>query len=262
MGVQTKISLIEVRALFPAFTINKLVPTANGVMDTTYILDDFVLKKYEREIEAKIETDTQRLEFFKKNGLHVTHLVASNQGWYLYEKLQGKLPHTTTYFHIQALARFVAKLHQLSAQEKTPFLQEYDVAMLLKKTKKQFFYYYKQLDSLHIYQQKCEGFIHGDIFKDNTLFDGEKIAVFDFIDGGCGEFSFDCAVALMAFNPKNKPSLEKLFMQTYNQHAPRKLKAQTLQTQIKLARKIYALLRIEKYGNVFGAKELLTNLKK
>ncbi len=94
------------------------------------------------------------------------------------------------------------------------------------------------------------------MFKDNTLFEKNKIAVFDFIDGGLGEFSFDIAVALLSFNPHNRSSHVKSFLQTYNQKAKKKISYEELQKQLKIAAKFYALLRINHDKTTKRAKEL------
>ena len=261
MGVQTPLSLQEAQTLFPSFNINTLTPTTDGVMDTTYLTEMYVLKHYEREINHKIKTDAKILQTFSHHKLNTPQLLASENGWYLYTRLKGDVPKSISYFHIQALARFLAKMHLLSQKlnAKEVFLQEYNLKKTLTFTQRKYYFYYKKLQSLKYFQVKEDGFIHGDIFKDNTLFDGEKIAVFDFIDGGLGEFSFDIAVALVAFNPHKKTSFTKLFLNTYNQHAPKKVTIKELKKQVKMAAKLYSLLRIQNYKNPAKAK-LLSNL--
>jgi len=258
VGVQTEITLQEVQKLFPNYAFKRLTPTTDGVMDTTYLLDGYILKKYEREMGSKVAEDALRLKGLREKGLNVSCLVAQSKEYYLYERLSGSHPKNITYYHIQAVARFIASMHRVTKNEKksTPFLAEYSLEKILFFTKKHHFYYYKKLNSLKKFHLKNEGFIHGDIFRDNTLFEGEKVAVFDFIDGGGGEFSFDVAVALLSFNSHNKPAFVELFLQTYNQHAPHKLQKKHLQTQIQKAAKLYALLRIDKYKNGKKAKLL------
>ena len=131
---------------------------------------------------------------------------------------------------------------------------------MLQFTKKHYYLYYKKLDSLKSLQLKSDGFIHGDIFVDNTLFEAERIALFDFIDGGCGAFSFDVGVAVMSFNPHKKRAFTQLFLQTYNQHAPKKVTKRELHEQMQNAAKLYALLRINKYKTTTKAKLLLKTL--
>ncbi len=261
MGVKRSITLKEVQKLFPDFTFTYLCATADGVVDTTYILDNYVLKFYERDIQERIEYDAKNLQKLQSIGLYVPRLVAQANGWYLYEKLQGATPKSTRYFHITALARFVAKLHANSYRQRTPFLflEKYNLKSILQKTKPHHYFYYKKLQSLQHFMMQQDGFIHGDIFRDNTLFHKQKLGVIDFIDSGMGSFAFDMGVTLISFNPKQKSSLERLFLATYNQHAPKKISHTELKKAISDAAKVYALLRIHTYKNPQKAK-LLANL--
>ena len=259
MGVQTPLTLTEAQALFPSFELEALIPTQDGVVDTTYLTKNYVLKYFERDTTQELFTDTKLLELLAKRGFNTPRYLASSKGWHLYSRLQGKVPQSIAYFHIQALARFLGKFHSLKPKSGKLFLENTTLFKTLTFTQRNYFFYYKKLQSMQTFTLQNDGFIHGDIFKDNTLFDGEKIAVFDFIDGGLGAFSFDVGVTLLAFNPKKKDSLTKLFLNTYNQHAPKKLYLQEVQKELKNAAKFYALLRIEKYKNPKKAK-LLSNL--
>jgi homoserine kinase type II len=103
-----------------------------------------------------------------------------------------------------------------------------------------------------------DGLIHGDIFRDNIVFDSQKIGIFDFIDSGYGSFLFDCAVALVGFKVKTTDNyFINLFLNTYNQKAPKKLKKADLTAEMDLAAKFYTLLRIYRNKNIKNVKELL-----
>ena len=257
MGIKRDMTLQEAEALFPAFHLNNLRKTENGTVDTTYLLDGYILKYYEREIDKQIEEDTLRLELLKNAHLQVSTLLASQKGWHLYKRLEGRVPKTVSYYHIQALARFMAKLHNQKLPAQDEFIERYQVEKKLLVLKHESYFYYKKLAPLKDFQESYDGFIHGDIFKDNTVFNGEQIAVFDFIDGGLGSFAFDIAVALLSFNPKNKSSHNRLFLSTYNQHAPKKIALKTLHEYRKIASLFYALVRISSGQNIARVKELL-----
>jgi len=258
MGVKTPITLQEAETLFPHLSLNDLQETSDGVMDTTYLLDKYVLKHYEREISSKILNDAKTLELLTSHGLNTPKYVASSKGWHLYTRLKGDIPKNISYFHIQALARFLSTMHSIKHKDfqNEYFLQNYKLSNILSYCKKNHYFYYKKLQSLQHFQLNKDGFIHGDLFKDNTLFHGEKIAVFDFIDGGLGAFSFDIAVALLSFNTNKRRSYTKLFLNTYNQNAPHKITFTLIEKEIKNAAKLYALLRLDKYKNPKKAKEL------
>ena len=193
------------------------------------------------------------------DSLNVPTCIEENEGWYLYQKLEGKQPKNIELYHIQELARFMAKLHKKTKNYECAltFVENYDLNTMLLFVKRNYFSYYKKLQTLQNYKQKFEGFIHGDIFKDNTVFHKNKIGVFDFIDSGCGEFIFDISVALLSFNPKNKTSFNTLFLKTYNQNSLKKITPRELQKTRKEAALFYALLRIDNSKNTSRAKELV-----
>jgi len=258
MGVKSIISLEEVKRLFGDFECSSLTPTTDGVIDTTYLLDGYILKRYERDIQEKIEYDINLLKRLKESNLNVSLALSQSDGWYLYERLEGESPKNIKLFHIQSLARFMAKLHSKTYKQDcgSHFLESYDLDAILSFTKERYFVYFKSLESIKGYKMRSDGFIHGDVFRDNTLFHGSKIALFDFIDGGCGAFVFDIAVALMAFNPNKRYAHTKLFLKTYNQKAPKKIAEKELIESMRVAAKLYALLRIDNYKNITKAKEL------
>ena len=257
MGVITQITLLEAKELFPSFNISTLTATSSGIIDTTYLTEQYILKKYEREID--VNADIKLLDMLSSS-LSVGTYVAQNGEWFLYKRLKGFEPRTIQTYHIQALARFLAKFHTQTQYMKcnSLLIDNYDFKKILNFTKSNYYVYYKRLQSLQNYKPKNDGFIHGDIFKDNTVFDKDKIGVFDFIDGGCGEFVFDMAVCLVAFDAKKHSHyFINLFLNTYNQNAPKKIKKAELIQTMKIASEFYALLRIDKYKNPHKARELL-----
>ncbi len=257
MGVKSILSLKEAQSLFREYSLAQLIPTTDGIVDTTYITKSYILKKYERPILRQIQKNSLHLEQLHSSGLNISKLVAQSDEWYLYTRLEGKSPTTISYYHIQALARFMAKLHSQKLPAQDEFIERYQVEKKLLVLKHESYFYYKKLAPLKDFQESHDGFIHGDIFKDNTVFNEEQIAVFDFIDGGLGSFAFDIAVALLSFNPKNKSSHNRLFLSTYNQHAPKKIALKTLHEYRKIASLFYALVRISSGQNIARAKELL-----
>jgi len=263
MGVKTPLTLDEAKALFSEFSFINIQATDSGIIDTTYIVTtnnrSYILKKYERDIEEKIKKDAQLLYALKSQGLNVPTLIRSNNTWFLYEKLLGEVPKHMTLRHIQALAQFISKMHMFTSKLNfdNNFVEPAEVEKSLQNIKYKFYFYYKKLQFLQNYKAKKDGLIHGDIFKDNTVFDGFKIGVFDFIDAGCGEFVFDIAVALVSFNAKKHPIFIELFLNTYNQRTLKKIKKKELLKYMEIASGYYALLRIETYKHTKQAKELL-----
>ena len=66
MGVVTQLSLERLRTLFGEYRFTDIIATNSGVMDTTYIVsndrDEYILKKYERDIGEKIALEQALLE--------------------------------------------------------------------------------------------------------------------------------------------------------------------------------------------------------
>lgn len=264
MGVITHLSLDQLNTLFGEYNFTQIIATHSGVMDTTYIVsnerDAYILKKYERDISDKISKDRALLERLHAHSLNVPLCIEQRFDWYLYTKLKGVEPSHIQLRHIQAGARFLAKLHKYTYREKChcDFIESYHVPKRLRKIKAKFYLYYKKLQDIAKYNPPNDGLIHGDIFKDNTVFEGNTIGLFDFIDAGCGSFLFDAAVFLVGFDVmKHNNLFLHAFLKSYNQKAVKKLKKRELIESIKVARSFYALLRISRYQNRKKAKELL-----
>ncbi len=265
MGVKTTITLQEANELFASYEFSKLTPTTSGIIDTTYIISNntksYILKKYERAISEDIKRDIKLLDELSSLKLNVPRCIDERKGWYLYEKLEGCEPKNIRTYHIRALAEFLARLHGHTYKRCThpKLIDKSEIDSLLKYVKQHFFFYYKKLSSLKKYDPKECGLIHGDLFKDNTVFEGKKLGVFDFIDSGCGEFAFDAAVALIGFDVKRHNTFFiNLFLNTYNQKAHKKLKRSELLLSIEQASMFYALKRINNHKNTAKAKELIS----
>lgn len=264
MGVKTVISLDEINELFPSFKFIKLTPTTSGIIDTTYIAHtktkDYILKKYERDIGHKITQDIKLLNKLKSAGLNVPICIDQKNDWYIYKKLQGKHPNNVKSYHIQALGRFLAKMHKQTSKIKcdSNIIIEDEVTESLKYAKANFFGYYKKFEFLKNFIHKHDAIIHGDLFKDNTIFDGRHIGVIDFIDSSCGTFAYDVAVALIGFDTRaHHDYFINIFLKSYNQHAPKKLNKSTVIKKMKIAANFFALKRVYEYKNTLRAKELL-----
>ena len=265
MGVKTTITLKGLNELFESYSFTKIQPTASGIIDTTYIVHTestgYILKRYERDIPHKIELDIQLLNKLKSSGLNVPVCLDSKDGWFIYEKLEGAHPMSVKSYHIQALARFMAKMHQQTSKMKsnTKVVTEDRVSDSLRYVKDNYFGYYKRFEFLKNLPDNHDALIHGDIFKDNTIFNGKKIGVIDFIDASYGTFAYDAAVALVGFGAKeNNAYTINLFLKNYNQHAPKKLNKSEVKQKMKYAVNFYALKRVHEYKHTSKAKELLS----
>jgi homoserine kinase type II len=249
MGIKSTLTCKEAKTLFSSYKIDSLTPSTSGIIDTTYISEEYIIKRYERSIDARVQADIKLLKDLKDLGLNVARFITQKKSWYLYERLKGEMPTHIRLYHIVSLARFLAKFHN-HTYRKTALIDVVDkkeVENFLQFLKYNFYFYYKKLSSLKKYKLKNDGIIHGDIFKDNTLFQMDKVAVFDFIDGGNGSFIFDIAVLLSGFGIKKHHHCKiELFLKTYNQHAPLKQSKKELLHAIDSATYFYTLKRIYK----------------
>jgi homoserine kinase type II len=264
VGVQTKLTLTEANELFSELEFVELLATQDGVMDTTYIAkttkSTYILKKYERDIPKKITFEARLLLALHQQELNVPLLLHKKKEWYLYTKLSGKSPRHPQLFHLRQLGRFVAKVHQVTQHynSATDFFDNYALKTILHQQKTKHFYYYKKLFALTQHKKRVlDGFIHGDIFMDNTLFAAQRVALFDFIDGGNGSFAFELGVIALSFNPKRRKSFYRILLLSYNQHAPRKISYDELQKNLQRAAQLYTLLRLNRHNDTTRVKELV-----
>jgi homoserine kinase type II len=263
MGVKTFISLDELNNIFNSYNFIKITPTISGIVDTTYIVttkdDQYILKKYERDISKKIKNEIKLLGRLKSFGLNVSSLIEMKDSWYIYKKLKGSQPQQIKTNHLISLARFMAKSHKICYKKSSnKSMLKLEIKDALEYLYKNHFFYYKKFQHLKKISWRDDGVIHGDIFKDNTLFDEDKIGVIDFIDSINGSFAFDIGVALIGFDVRVRDNYQiDIFLNNYNQHAIKKLTKTEIKKEMKLAADFYALQRFYRYKNCFKARELL-----
>jgi homoserine kinase type II len=248
MGIKTDITLKELNNLFPTFNFTALEATTSGIIDTTYFVytknSSYILKHYEHISFAKIEADAKLLKYLNSSNLNVPILLAYSNNWYIYKRLQGTQPNIITTRHIVVLARFLAKFHNLTSKKSLnmPFFKKDEINKILNSV---CYKTYKKYSYLKDIKFNNDGIIHGDIFKDNTVFYNFKIGVFDFGDSADGSFAFDIAIALFGFNINNKQELFiNLFLNTYNQQSKKKITKNQLLYNLKIASDFYTLKRI------------------
>ncbi len=136
-------------------------------MDTTYLTNKYVIKKYERQVDA--EEDAKFLELMADGGLRVPRLLEKNGEWYLYTRIGGKSVRSVHDFHIALTAGFLKKYHALKLYSDRSFFHRSKIKSALKRLKKSHFAYVKRLWFLHGLSWDRECSIHGDMFLDNLL---------------------------------------------------------------------------------------------
>ena len=253
MGIKTTLTLQEAQSLFPGYHIERLQETHDGVVDTTYIAYSvqkrYILKRFERATNEEIAQEQALMKFLKGAKMNVPTLLDHNRSWYLYSLLEGSQPSAIGVGHIRALGRFISKMHShLYAYPHTQRVLDPEVIdTALQTIKSKHYRYYRTFAYLRSHREPIDGTIHGDIFKDNTVFNGHKMGLFDFIDAGLGSFAFDAAVSLLSFSaPRRRKLFCNLFLKRYNQRRNVKLKREEIEGALKVAADFYALKRLER----------------
>ena len=244
MGVKTKITLKELNLFFPLYHFTAIIPTKNGVSDTTYIVKtqqkEYILKYYERVVD--VTTIHTLLYILKKKKLNVALCCDSANKWYLYEKLDGESCAFPQIKHIKKVATFLALFHNITYKKTLhkPFISLQEVQATAKELQKYSYYKYKKYS--FIIPLESDGIIHGDMFYDNVVFDtNDKIGVFDFIDSADGSFAFDVGVALFGFGIEKRKLFVEMFFKTYNRYAKKKLEKEKVLFYIEIAKKFYGM---------------------
>jgi len=224
MGLVTKISLQEAQELFAIFSFTKLTPTTEGIIDTTYIVENsnkkYILKKYENKTPLQLQNHIEFLNRLARHNLNVPQLVAESNLWFLFNYIKGEHPTSITYFNLRQIAINTRKIHNCTRgyYVKRHIFDRINILDALKYQKKDSFYYYKKYLDLKNMQRSVDGLIHGDIFPQNILITNSNIAIIDFIDAADGSLIFDLAVALssLAKHPNRQHHIEN-FENFYNQ---------------------------------------------
>lgn len=253
MGIKTTLRLQEAQRLFPGYHIERLQETHDGVVDTTYIAYSvqkrYILKRFERAATEQIAQEQALLKLLKRAKLNVPTLLDHNRSWYLYSLLEGSQPSAIGVGHIRALGRFISRMHShLHAYPHTQRVLDPEVIdTALQTIKSKHYRCYRAFAYLRYHREPVDGTIHGDIFKDNTVFNGHKMGLIDFIDAGLGSFAFDAAVSLLSFSaPGRRKLFCNLFLKCYNQRRNVKLKREEIERALKVAADFYALKRLER----------------
>lgn len=215
MGVKTKLSLEDIK---PFFSVEKLVPSTDGISDTVYILDDkYILKLFEFNTMETLNEELKLLNLCED--LPVAKIVKKpfllkNKPALIYKKCMGKSLKSSNLFSIKQIANFLKQFHTLTKSKSSLNKNLYEnkrLQTLIKQTKN------KEFEELFLslnLEFKNDGIIHGDLFIDNAVFIEEKLScVFDFAEACNGDFIFDLAVVALSWCKDEEEY--KLLLNTY-----------------------------------------------
>ncbi|OTG67606.1 homoserine kinase [Acinetobacter silvestris] len=228
MSVYTTLSLQEVQAFAAPYGLEviDLIPIQGGVQNTNYFIvcengTQFVLTLFENIDEQGAGELVPVLEHLGKHGLAVpVPLKHSGKAIHILKekpaqiapRLMGDHPMPANIEQVQAIAIAQAQMHvalqdfpleraeyrdhrywRNVAREIKPTLDQADQTIL-----NNLLGLYDALTAM--YPNRPKGFIHSDLFRDNTLFDGNQLnGILDFYELNKDELLFDIAITLNDF---------------------------------------------------------------
>lgn len=224
MSVFTTVSVDELKPWLQAYPLGELLELqgiASGISNTNYFVTTtigrYVLTLFEEHSAEELPYFLDLMTHLAERGVPCPHPVRRLDGQQLdmlngkpaalVSCLRGKDINQATPSHCAEVGRVLAEMHLAGldfsgknhdsrdvvwrtavANKVTPFLNEDDQAVLNQTMAKQ-----AQLNIEHLPQ----GVIHADLFKDNVLFDGDKVGgVIDFYYACKGVLLYDLAIAV------------------------------------------------------------------
>ena len=231
MAIYTLVDRSELDQIVEDYGLGKLVLSdgvARGSVNTHYLLSTsrgkYLLKIDEVKSEMEVKREIDLLVFLKKYGYPCPQPLIDRKGRQyrelggkcisLYKHLEGHLigPEELSFNHLENMGRVLADLHTIGKGYKKgidnrfSFERIYELYRDVREKLPSYFKkivrtLYEEIDYLHSYLEGKlpKGIIHGDLFSDNVLFKGEKVAaVLDFEASCRGKFVFDLATAVNA----------------------------------------------------------------
>ncbi|ENW05927.1 homoserine kinase [Acinetobacter beijerinckii] len=228
MSVYTPLSLEEVQAFAEPYglAVIDLIPIQGGIQNTNYFLVDQSQKQYVLTVFEELDAegagelvpvldclgdaDVPVAVPLKHQGQAI-HTIADKPAQ-IAPRLMGEHPEEATLVQIQAIAQAQAKMHLALkdfplerdfnrnhlywsdvAEQLRPNMNEDDQSLL-----DQVFQQFAHITQQH--PNRPMGFIHSDLFRDNTLFEGDQLqGILDFYELNQDEFLFDIAISINDF---------------------------------------------------------------
>lgn len=227
MSVYTTLTLKEVQDFAAPYGLEviDLIPIQGGIQNTNYFLvcenQQYVLTVFEDMDEQAAGELVPVLQHLGQAGLAVPVPLShsgkaihtlKNKPAQIAPRMMGEHPIPSTVAQAEAIAIAQAKMHVALkdfklerafvrdhaywynvAQEIKPSLNVADKVLLGK-----LLGLYEALTA--VYPDRPRGFIHSDLFRDNTLFEGDQLkGILDFYELNKDEFLFDIAITLNDF---------------------------------------------------------------
>ncbi len=258
MAVYTVLSHSRIAKIIDSYAIGSLATVSaatEGIENTNYFITTsgdgtatggaYLLTIFEHLQTGQLAFFLDWLEQLKAHGLPVATALADGQGGriqlvqnkpaVLFHKLPGGHPQTIEPAHCEAIGTALGELHQVSlettASPRGPGTLEWleqtlqDIDDMLDEKDRQLMQEGVTQGRSLMEAGLPTGLIHGDLFPDNTLFEGRELTgLVDFFSGGRGLLVYDLAVASNAWCSRRDGSLcsEKLqaLLAGYRAHRP------------------------------------------
>ncbi|KQZ40008.1 homoserine kinase [Duganella sp. Root1480D1] len=228
MAVFTPVSLEDVGHWIKQFPLGKAVALkgiASGIENSNFFLTtergEFVLTIFENLTFEQLPFYLQLMRHLAEHGVLVPAPVPNDQGELcvplhgkpaaIVSKLEGKPQMAPQPVHCAAVGAMLARLH-LAGQDFAlqqpnlrglPWWREATAAVLPHLALEQAHLLHDEMkfqEALHAsadYHTLQRGPVHADLFRDNVMFDGERLTgFFDFYFAGCDSWLFDVAVTV------------------------------------------------------------------
>lgn len=226
MAVFTPLNDAQVSGFLERFDVGSLVTfegVASGTENTTYFVttdrQSLVLTLFEQGEHDELPFFVDLLDYLAEHRLPVPGPVHDRQGIalqslagkpaLLFPRLPGKSPKQPNLAQCEALGDALGRMHFIAQRFEGHRPNPRDLHWLLAAHHQVLGYLSPEDqalmgDEIDTYQGAFEnadalpqGAIHGDLFRDNTLFDGDRLGgIIDFYNGCTGDLLFDLAIVI------------------------------------------------------------------
>ena len=229
MSVYTPVSKPQLERFLSRYSLGELISfegISEGIENTNFFVTttagDYVLTLFENLLPDQIKAYLNLTAFLNEQQVRCAHPVTNQSGSFLnelngkpaalIERLTGRWIERPQLAQIQALGAELGKMHAVLSRASTG--QPFDSIAHRRDAKWRYSVGHQLLrrldsddskllqDELHFQQSRdCSklpaGIIHGDLFRDNVLFNGEQLSgLIDFYFAGHDYFLFDLAVVV------------------------------------------------------------------
>ncbi|WP_275286803.1 homoserine kinase [Halomonas elongata] len=226
MAVFTPLTDAQVAAFLSRFDAGTLVAvegvpagTENSTFFVTTDRQELVLTLFEQGEHEELPFFVELLDYLDEHRLPVPGPLHDHDGIalhsladkpaLLFPRLPGRHPHHPNLAQCRALGEALGHMHKVSQRFPGHRPNPRDLHWLLPMHHKVLAYLSPEdqalmMDEVEIYQgffdeapELPQGALHGDLFRDNTLFDGDRLGgMIDFYNGCTGDLLFDLAIVI------------------------------------------------------------------